>query len=73
MFWMLGEKEAHGGRAALLPLLRYVVTAQGGMGMLPSDSTCADDGCDVFVRSASLIRSSGHVEYGPSRAALWHD
>lgn len=73
MFWVLEEREAHGGRAALLPLLRHMVTARGGMGMLPGGSVCAEDGCDVFVRSASLIRNSGHVEYGPSRTAPWHD
>ena len=70
MFWMLGEKEAHGGRAALLPLLYHIVTAKNGLGMLPSGGACTEDGCDVFVRSSSLIRSSGHVAYGSRRLTL---
>lgn len=70
MFWVLGEEEAHGGRAALLPLLRRIVTAKDGLGMLSGGDACSNDGCSVFVRSASLVRSSGHVVYGSRRAAL---
>ena len=70
MFWVLGEEEAHGGRAALLPLLRRIITARGGLGMLSGDAGCSNDGCSVFVRSASLVRSSGHVVYDSRRATL---
>lgn len=70
MFWVLGESEAHGGRAALLPLLRRIITARDGLGMLPDGDACTSDGCSVFVRSASLVRSSGHVVYGSRRASL---
>ena len=70
MFWVLEEQEAHGGRAALLPLLRHIITANGGTGMLPADNSCSDDNCNAFVRSASLIRNNRHVVYRSRRATL---
>lgn len=63
MFWIVDRREAFGGRAALLPLLRAIFTARGGLGMISEDNDCYTDTCHVLVRSASLLRCSGHITY----------
>lgn len=63
MFWMLGQQEAHGGRAALVPLIKSIATARDGVGMLPGSNVCSEDNCGVLLRSASLIRNSRRIEY----------
>lgn len=70
MFWILGEREAHGGRAALPQLLRRIITARGGAGMQTPDVGCDDGKCEALVRSASLLTSSGHIKYGTRHAVL---
>lgn len=65
MFWIVDRRDAFGGRAALLPLLRAILFARGGLGMTydNDDDTCESDTCHVLVRSASLLRCSRHIRY----------
>ena len=73
MFWVVGPDAAHGGRAALLPLLRAVLSCRsrrhaGELGMPPrlaggcgaGESQAGDCGAPsaVFARSASLLTRS---------------
>lgn len=63
MFWMVGERAAYGGRAALLPLLREIMTARGGLGLVRDTGTCGPEACSVFARSASLVTRSRKIVY----------
>ena len=63
MFWFVKEKQAFGGRAALIPLVRFLASTE------PSGSTRFEDhepqGCKtpgaVFIRSASIITHSRKI------------
>ncbi len=63
MFWFIKERDAFGGRAALIPLIRFLCSVQ------PRGSTQFEShepqGCKttsaVFLRSASLITHSRKI------------
>lgn len=66
MFWFIDEKNAFGGRAALLPLLKAIITTT----RKKSISVKFDDKCkqncksakSVFIRSASLLSNSKTIK-----------
>ena len=66
MFWLIDEKTAYGGRAALLPLLRAIITTKGGN----SNKIKVNEKCEhecktikaVFIRSASLLSNSKKID-----------
>jgi len=66
MFWLIDEKTAYGGRAALLPLLRAIITTKGGN----SNKIKVNEKCEyecktvkaVFIRSASLFSNSKKID-----------
>lgn len=68
MFWFIDERMAYGGRAALRPLVRSMLSSKGRRGM---DDTRIDDACNqdcktvkaVFVRSTSLLTNSKEISY----------
>ena len=66
MFWFINQKRACGGRAALLPLLKSILsekTKKSSMSKIDDD--CKQD-CKtikaVFVRSSSLITNSKIID-----------
>ena len=66
MFWLRDEKTAYGGRAALLPLLRTIITTNGrNSNKIKMDENCEQE-CKtvkaVFIRSASLFSNSKKIE-----------
>ena len=67
MFWLVNEKNAYGGRAALLPLIGAIVSSKstGRKGIKAPDS-CSQE-CktakSVFLRSASLFSSSRKIRH----------
>ena len=66
MFWLIDEKMAYGGRAALLPLLRAIITTNGrNSNKIKMDENCEQE-CKtvkaVFIRSASLFSNSKKIE-----------
>lgn len=66
MFWLIDKKTAYGGRAALLPLLRAMITTNGGnLNKIKMDENCEQE-CKtvkaVFIRSASLFSNSKKIE-----------
>lgn len=66
MFWLIDEKTAYGGRAALLPLLRAIITTNGrNSNKIKMDENCEQE-CKtvkaVFIRSASLFSNSKKIE-----------
>lgn len=63
MFWMVGERAAYGGRAALLPLIKAIITARGGLGLVRDTDICGPEACSVFARSASLVTRSRKIVY----------
>ena len=66
MFWLIDKKTAYGGRAALLPLLRAIITTK----QVRSNKTKVDAQCKqecktvkaVFIRSASLFSNSKKID-----------
>lgn len=70
MFWILDEREAYGGRAALPQLLRCIISARGGVGLQMSNVECSSEGCDVLARSTSLITNSDYIKYDTQRHIL---
>ncbi len=66
MFWLIDEKNAHGGRAALFPLIRSIITSKDKKSKkMKFDSNCEQE-CktvkSVFLRSASLLSNSKTIE-----------
>ncbi|MSV33139.1 MAG: hypothetical protein EXS76_00175 [Nitrosarchaeum sp.] len=66
MFWLIDEKTAYGGRAALLPLLRAIITTNGrNSNKIKMGENCEQE-CKtvkaVFIRSASLFSTSKKIE-----------
>jgi len=66
MFWLIDEKTAYGGRAALLPLLRTIITTNGrNSNKIKMDENCERE-CKtvkaVFIRSVSLFSNSKKIE-----------
>ena len=66
MFWFINKKRACGGRAALLPLIKSLLSKK----TKKSSMSKINDGCEydcktvkaVFVRSASLITNSKIID-----------
>jgi hypothetical protein len=67
MFWFIDEDMAYGGRAALVPLLRTILSSKA---KIPKNHhPHIDESCDVqcktakavFVRSASIILNSKKI------------
>lgn len=66
MFWLIDKKNAYGGRFALLPLLRAIITKNERN----SDKIRVDDECGkecktvrvVFIRTASLFSNSRKID-----------
>ena len=66
MFWLIDEKTAYGGRAALLPLLRIIITKSGGNSNKIKMNTKCEQECKtvkaVFIRSVSLFSNSKRID-----------
>lgn len=67
MFWFIDKKSARGGRAAILPLIKSMISEKKKklpVGII--DKNCQQE-CKtvkaVFVRSASLITNSRKIEF----------
>lgn len=66
MFWLIDKKTAYGGRSALLPLLRAMVTKNERS----SNKIKVDDKCEqecktikaVFIRTASLFSNGKKID-----------
>ena len=66
MFWFISKKRAHGGRAALLPLIKSIFSEKiKKSSTVRIDKEC-QQGCKtvkaVFVRSTSLITNSKIID-----------
>jgi predicted DCC family thiol-disulfide oxidoreductase YuxK len=66
MFWFINQKRAYGGRAALLPLIKSMLSKKTKKSpMSKINDECQQD-CKtvkaVFVRSASLITSNKVID-----------
>ena len=66
MFWLIDQKRAYGGRAALLPLVKSILSKKARKSpMYKINDECQQD-CKtvkaVFVRSASLITRSKIID-----------
>ena len=67
MFWFLDQNTAYGGRAALLPLARQVLSGRGPKrGPEPDGKECSScrDPRSVLLRSASLLSHSRKISMG---------
>ena len=66
MFWLIDEKTAYGGRAALIPLLIKIVALKKEKQVKPTVVNDCDIGCknikSVFIRSASLLSKSKKIK-----------
>lgn len=65
MFWLIDEKIAYGGRAALIPLFRSIIkSTKKKNNSMKSDLSCIQE-CktvkSVFIRSASLLSNSKKI------------
>ena len=66
MFWLIDEKTAYGGRAAIFPLFRAIITSKNKKSInIKFESDCKQE-CktvkSVFIRSASLLSNSKKIE-----------
>ncbi len=66
MFWLIEEKTAFGGRAALIPLIRAIITSKKKKSNnMKFENNCKQE-CktvpSVFIRSASLLSNSKKIE-----------
>ena len=66
MFWLIDEKFAFGGRAAILPLLKAIATQNRRKVVASSVNDSCKQDCKtiraVFVRSASLLLTSKKIK-----------
>ena len=66
MFWFINQKRACGGRAALLPLIKSILSKKTKKSPMSKINNEYQQGCKtvkaVFVRSASLITSSKIID-----------
>ncbi len=66
MFWFIDGKNAYGGRAALLPLIREILFSKRSAPKQTWIEETCDVGCKapkaVFVRSASLLTHSRKIK-----------
>jgi predicted DCC family thiol-disulfide oxidoreductase YuxK len=66
MFWLIDKKTAYGGRSALLPLLRVIITKNERS----SNKIKVDDKCEqecktikaVFIRTSSLFSNGKKID-----------
>jgi hypothetical protein len=66
MFWLIDKKTAYGGRAALLPLLRVMITKKGrNSNKIKVNHKCEQE-CktvkSVFIRTISLFSNSKKID-----------
>ena len=66
MFWLIDEKTAYGGRAAIFPLFRAIITSKNKKAInIKFESDCKQE-CktvkSVFIRSASLLSNSKKIK-----------
>jgi len=66
MFWLIDEKTAFGGRAAIIPLISSIITSKKKKSNnMKLESKCKQE-CktvkSVFIRSASLLSNSKKIE-----------
>ncbi|MFQ5440597.1 MAG: hypothetical protein ACE5DL_03945 [Nitrosopumilaceae archaeon] len=66
MFWFIDEKMAYGGRAAIFPLIRAIISSKKKVSnKIEFNNKCNQD-CktvkSVFIRSASLLSNSRKIE-----------
>lgn len=65
MFWVITKKRAYGGRAALYPLVKAILSKKTKSTAIKMDKICQGD-CKtikaVFLRSASLLRNSKKID-----------
>jgi len=66
MFWLIDEKTAFGGRAAIIPLISSIITSKKKKSNnMKLESNCKQE-CktvkSVFIRSASLLSNSKKIE-----------
>ena len=66
MFWFIDEKRAHGGRAALFPLVKSIFSKKTKKSLTVGiDKNCQQD-CKtvkaVFLRSSSLFTNSKKID-----------
>lgn len=66
MFWLIDEKIAYGGRAAIFPLFRAIITSKNKKSInIKFESDCKQE-CktvkSVFIRSASLLSNSKKID-----------
>ncbi len=66
MFWLIDEKTAYGGRAALFPLIRAIITSKKKKSSdIKFENNCKQE-CktvkSVFIRSASLLSNSKKID-----------
>jgi len=66
MFWFINQKRAYGGRAALLPLLKSILSKKTKKSSMSKINDECQQDCKtakaVFVRSASLITNSKIID-----------
>ena len=65
MFWLIDEKTAYGGRSALFPLVRAIISSKKKRSRnINFESNCEQE-CktvkSVFIRSASLLSNSKKI------------
>ena len=66
MFWFIDQKRAYGGRAALFPLIKSIISNK----IKRSSTMNLNENCEqecktvkaVFVRSSSLLRNSKKID-----------
>ena len=62
MFWVITKENAYGGRAALLPLVKAIVSSKGSRYSKSGTEEACSQECKtvkaVFIRSASLLTNS---------------
>ena len=71
MFWLIGKENAYGGRAALLPLFKSIISSKNTR----SEKIKVDEACEqecrtvksVFIRSSSLFSHSKKIPFGKSK------
>jgi len=67
MFWFISEKRAFGGRAALYPLIKTIITKNAKNPTIIKSEDTYKQNCKtvkaVFVRSASLLTTSKKIDF----------
>ncbi len=65
MFWLITKKIAYGGRAAILPLLKSILTSESRIELKYDPSSSCDNDCKTsrafFIRANSLLFNSEKI------------